>query len=78
MTISLSKDDKPEVLGLRNNGEPILPRSSDMISYDLENYETKKFVDSWYRWTPYMYLVVDDEAPYAIRPFLESLVLLDI
>lgn len=79
MIISLSEDVKSVVLGLRNNGEPILSRSTNMISYNLDDHEPDYFVDSWDRWTPYLqFWGSDEKEPYVIRPFMESLVLLDI
>ncbi|KAL1833350.1 hypothetical protein ACET3Z_003001 [Daucus carota] len=78
MSISPNKDIRVEVLGVRNNGEPILARSYDLISYNLDNHEAKNFVDSWDSWTPYKYYEEGFAPPFFISPFVESLVLLDI
>lgn len=72
------KDTRVEVLGVRNNGEPILARLFDLVSYDLDNNEANDFVDSWDSWTPYPYYERDFAPPFFICPFVESLALLNI
>ncbi|KAL8110820.1 hypothetical protein AgCh_026527 [Apium graveolens] len=49
MSIDTRKGITPiraEVLGVRNNGEPILARSKDLVSYNLDNDEPNDFVNS--------------------------------
>lgn len=83
--ISLAKDIRTDVLGIRNNSELILPKSDDcdLVSYNLEDDEVKDFVGSWNRWS----MIgldrkdMDDgkfESPlFFVHPFVEGLVLLD-
>ncbi|XP_017233712.1 putative F-box protein At5g62660 [Daucus carota subsp. sativus] len=78
MSIRPNKDIRVEVMGVRNNGEPILARSFNLITYNLDNHMAKNFVDSWDSWTPYPYYEEDFAPPFFIRPFVESLVLLNI
>ncbi|KAK1371767.1 F-box domain-containing protein [Heracleum sosnowskyi] len=66
------KDIRVEVLGVRNNGEPILARSYNLISYNLDSHMAKNFVDSWDSWTSYPYYDQEGFAPpFFIRPFVE-------
>ncbi|KAL6561960.1 hypothetical protein OROGR_002967 [Orobanche gracilis] len=78
MTIRPNNDIRVEVMGVRNNGEPVLARSYNLISYNLDNHLAKNLVDSWDSWTPYPYYEEDFAPPFFIRPFVESLVLLNI
>ncbi|KAK1371771.1 F-box domain-containing protein [Heracleum sosnowskyi] len=72
------KDIRVEVLGVRNNGEPILARSYNLISYNLDNHMAKDFLHSWNSWIPYPYYEEGFAPPFFIRPFVESLVLLNV
>ncbi|XP_074337676.1 uncharacterized protein LOC141674875 [Apium graveolens] len=64
-------NDYVVVLGVRNNAEPILVKSYNLITYGLDNHKANNFVDSWIRWTK------DYFPPYVISPFVESLILLN-
>ncbi|KAK1371639.1 F-box domain-containing protein [Heracleum sosnowskyi] len=72
MCVSPSKDVEEEVLGVRNTGDPIL-----VISYSLDCHQANGFVESWDRWTPNSPYKVGYGPPYVIRPFVESLVMLN-
>ena len=39
MSVGLSEDVLADVLGTRNNGEPILAKSNNLISYDLDTHK---------------------------------------
>lgn len=78
MCVSVSEDVRPEVLGVRNNGEPILAKSNNFITYDLDSHEANDLVDSWDRWTPESPYEEGYVPRYVISPFVESLVLFDI
>ncbi|KAK1397156.1 hypothetical protein POM88_007019 [Heracleum sosnowskyi] len=68
LSVSLSENIRADVLGIRNNGEPILTKSNDLISYDLDTYEPYVFVNSCDCLTPdFSY------QPFAITPFVETL-----
>ncbi|XP_074360292.1 F-box/kelch-repeat protein At3g23880-like [Apium graveolens] len=71
---------RAEVLGVRNNGEPILARSKDLVSYNLDNDEANDFVDSCVSWTPNTNYDYPWECPpqFVIHPFVETLALLNI
>ncbi|KAK1371793.1 F-box domain-containing protein [Heracleum sosnowskyi] len=74
MSVGLSENVLAEVLGIRNKGEPILAKSNNLISYDLETHEPYDFVEL----TTYSYREEGSRSPYVISPFVETLVLLDI
>ncbi|KAK1371791.1 hypothetical protein POM88_037883 [Heracleum sosnowskyi] len=74
MSVGLSENVPAEVLGIRNNGEPILAKSNNLISYDLDTHEPYYFVES----TTYSYREEGSRSPYVISPFVETLVLLGI
>lgn len=46
MSISLNECFRVEVLGLRNNSEPIVFSFYDLLSYNLDSHEANDFVDS--------------------------------
>ncbi|XP_074337790.1 putative F-box protein At3g16210 [Apium graveolens] len=72
MSVSISEDVWAQVLGVRNNGDPILGKLNSLITYDLDTHEPNDFVD---RLTPYSY---DEDTPFFfISPFVETLRLLD-
>lgn len=48
MSVDLS--EWAEVLGLRNNGEPIVFNLYDKSLYNLDSHEANDFVKSWNRW----------------------------
>ncbi|KAL1824557.1 hypothetical protein ACET3Z_011335 [Daucus carota] len=77
MCVTPSIHVEEEVLGVRNNGDPILAKSNNLISYSLESHQANGFVNSWDRWTPNSPYNVGKRPPYVIRPFVESLVLLN-
>lgn len=77
MSVGLSEDIRPEVLGLRNNGEPILFSLFDFVSYSLDSHEAKDFVDSWDRWGNFSFYEENFAPPFSVSPFVESLVLLN-
>ncbi|KAL8110664.1 hypothetical protein AgCh_026416 [Apium graveolens] len=52
MRVSINEDVREEVLGVRNNGEPILAKYNNLIAYNPHSYEANDSVDSWDRWTP--------------------------
>ncbi|KAK1371636.1 F-box domain-containing protein [Heracleum sosnowskyi] len=74
MCVSPSKDVQEEVLGVRNNGDPILAKYNNLISYSLDSHQENGFVD---RWTPDSPYEEGYGPPYVIRPFVESLVMLN-
>ncbi|KAL6535033.1 hypothetical protein OROMI_026407 [Orobanche minor] len=77
MCVTPSKHVGKDVLGIRNNGDPILKKWKHLISYNLDSHQASRFVNSWERWTqdsPYNNV---GELPYVIRPFVESLVMLN-
>ncbi|KAK1371856.1 F-box domain-containing protein [Heracleum sosnowskyi] len=67
------------VLGVRNNGEPIIVKEYNFVTYDLDNHEANDFVSSWNHWTPFAYCDMKNnlDRPFNICPYVESLVLLD-
>ncbi|KAL8110669.1 hypothetical protein AgCh_026421 [Apium graveolens] len=73
MCVSTSEDVQEEVLGVRNNGEPILAKSNNFITYNLDSHEANDFVDSWDRWTPKSPYQEGYAPRYIISPFVESL-----
>ncbi|KAK1371631.1 hypothetical protein POM88_037723 [Heracleum sosnowskyi] len=78
MCVCTSEDVGEEVMGVRNNGEPILAKLNNFITYNLDSHEANDFVDSWDCWTP-EFPYAEGFAPcYVISPFVESLVLFDI
>ncbi|KAK1371632.1 F-box domain-containing protein [Heracleum sosnowskyi] len=78
MCVSTCEDVEEEVLGVRNNGEPILAKVNNLITYNLDSHEADDFVDSWDRWTPESPYQEGFAPRYVISPFVESLVLFDI
>ncbi|KAK1371803.1 hypothetical protein POM88_037895 [Heracleum sosnowskyi] len=78
MSVGLSENVWVEVLGIRNNGEPILAKSNNLISYDLDTHEPYDFVESCDRLTPRYDYEEGSKPPFIISPFVETLVLLDI
>lgn len=46
MSVSQSKDVQEEVLGVRNNGKPLLAKFNNIISYNLECHQGNDSVDS--------------------------------
>ncbi|KAK1371232.1 hypothetical protein POM88_037324 [Heracleum sosnowskyi] len=78
MSVSLREDlRRPEVLGLRSNGEPILFNLYDFVSYSLDSHEANDFVHSWDRWSDFSFYEENFAPPFSISPFVESLVLLN-
>lgn len=77
LSVSLSREFRTEVLGLRNNGEPIVFRLFKLASYNLDSHETNDFVDSWQHWDDFSCYQNQLGPPFAISPFVESLVLLN-
>ena len=66
MCVSTNEDVREEVLGVRHNGGPILAKSNNFITYNL---------DSWTPKSPYQ----EGYAPsYVNSFFVESLLLFDI
>lgn len=49
-SVNLDKDIGTGVLGIRNNGELILSRLTDLVSYDAEQKKVNDFVESWNCW----------------------------
>ncbi|XP_074337642.1 F-box/kelch-repeat protein At3g06240-like [Apium graveolens] len=78
MSVKLRENVWAEVLGTRNNGAPIQAKSNNLISYDLDTHEPYDFVESCDRLTPFYYLREGSQSPFLIRPFVETLILLDI
>ncbi|KAK1371534.1 hypothetical protein POM88_037626 [Heracleum sosnowskyi] len=78
MSVKLGENVWAEVLGTRNNGEPILAKSNNLIAYDLDTHEPYDFVESCDRLTPCYHHEEGSRAPLVIRPFVETLALLDI
>ncbi|KAL1821092.1 F-box/kelch-repeat protein At3g06240-like [Daucus carota subsp. sativus] len=78
MSVKLSENISAEVLGTRNNGAPILAKSNNLISYDLDTHEPYDFVESCDRLTQFYYLNEGSKSPFLICPFVETLALLDI
>ncbi|KAL8154709.1 hypothetical protein AgCh_000166 [Apium graveolens] len=83
-SVSLPEDIRTDVLGIRNNGhELILSKfhDCDLVSYNCEDDEVKDFVMSGNRWIGIDRKDIDDnlfeQSPFIIRPFAETLVLLD-
>ncbi|KAK1400523.1 F-box domain-containing protein [Heracleum sosnowskyi] len=77
MCVTPSEDVEEEVLGVRNNGDPILAKSKHLISYNLDSHQAYGFVHSRDRWTPNCPYEEGHGPPYVIRPFVESLVMLN-
>ncbi|KAK1371788.1 F-box domain-containing protein [Heracleum sosnowskyi] len=71
-------DTRVDFLGARNNGEPILARSYDLVSYNLDTNEANDFVHLWDSWIPYLYYERVFAPPFLICPFVETLALLNI
>nr|XP_017228119.1 PREDICTED: F-box protein At5g49610-like [Daucus carota subsp. sativus] len=78
MSVTLSENVWPEVLGIRNNGEPIQAKLDKLISYDLDTHEPYVFVESCEHLTPTPYYKEGSKSPFVIRPFLETLLFLDM
>ncbi|KAK1371809.1 hypothetical protein POM88_037901 [Heracleum sosnowskyi] len=78
MSVGLSENVWADVLGIRNNGEPIQAKSDKLISYDLDTHEPYDFVESCDHLTPSSYYENGFKAPFVIRPFVETLVFHDI
>ncbi|KAL8110452.1 uncharacterized protein LOC141672906 isoform X2 [Apium graveolens] len=91
MSVCTKKSVKPGVLGLRNNGEPLVTQLGlvfknrpvpydfhKLISYSLDSLEENEFVESWYHWNDFSYTEKIVAPPFHITPFVESLVFLDI
>ncbi|XP_074337733.1 F-box protein At4g22390-like [Apium graveolens] len=74
LSVCLSENIPAQVLGIRNSGEPLLAKSNNLISYDLDTHEPYDFIES----TPYTYHKEHLISPYTISPFVETLLLLDI
>lgn len=64
-----------EVLGLRNNGEPILCNLYNLVSYNLDGYKATEFIDSWDCWGDLSFYEDEMAPPFIISPFVESLAL---
>lgn len=78
MSGTLSENIWGKVLGVRNNGEPILSNLSNLISYNLDKHEEYDFADSCGSRTPFSYYDEGCRPPFAITPFVEKLLWLDI
>ncbi|KAK1371541.1 hypothetical protein POM88_037633 [Heracleum sosnowskyi] len=78
MSVKLGENVWAEVLGTRNNGEPIQAKSNNLISYDLKTHEPYVFVESCDRLSPIYHHKEGSTSPFVIRPFVETLALLDI
>ncbi|KAK1374166.1 F-box domain-containing protein [Heracleum sosnowskyi] len=78
MSVDLGDHFREQVLGVRNNGEPIFFKLYKFISYNLDSHEANDFVDSWGTWDDFSSFYEEDFAPpYHISPFVESLVFLN-
>ncbi|KAK1371806.1 F-box domain-containing protein [Heracleum sosnowskyi] len=75
---TLSENVRGKVLGVRNNGEPILSKFSNLISYNLDKSKEYDFADSCDHRTPFSYYDEGCKPPLVITPFVETLVFLDI
>lgn len=78
--IILSENIRGKVLlGVRNNGEPIVAQGYNLVSYDLDDHKVTEIVDSLNHWTPFSHFDIknNDDAPVFIQPFAEGLVLLN-
>ena len=78
MSVKLGENVWAEVLGTRNNGAPIQAISNNLISYDLDTHEPYDFVESSDHLTPFYYFKEGSKSPFLIRPFVETLALLDV
>ncbi|KAK1371810.1 hypothetical protein POM88_037902 [Heracleum sosnowskyi] len=78
MSVSLGKNVWAKVLGIRNNGEPILEKSNGLIAYDLDTHEPYDFIESCDRLTPCYSYEKGSKLPFVISPFQETLVLFDM
>ncbi|XP_074328137.1 F-box protein At5g49610-like [Apium graveolens] len=78
MSGTLSENVRGKVLGVRNNGEPILAKLSNLISYNLDKREEYDFADSCDSRTPFSYYEEGCRPPLVITPFSETLLWLDI
>ncbi|XP_017246487.1 uncharacterized protein LOC108218071 [Daucus carota subsp. sativus] len=78
MSVTLGENVWVEVLGTRNNGEPIQAKSNKLISYKLDTYEPYDFVKSCAHLTPSSYYKDGCESLFVIRPFVETLVFHDM
>lgn len=70
MRINVNEFFRGDVLGLRNNGEPIVFSCYDLTTYNLDSHEANNFVDSWSCW--------DDFSYYDISIVLLCLILIEI
>ncbi|XP_074337481.1 F-box/kelch-repeat protein At3g06240-like [Apium graveolens] len=77
MSVSLSENIWADVLGIRNNNEPILAKSNNLISYDLETHEPYDFVRSYDRLTSDSHYNEGSKPLLSIFPFVETLLWLD-
>ncbi|KAK1371805.1 F-box domain-containing protein [Heracleum sosnowskyi] len=86
MSVSLSENVWADVLGIRNNGDIILAKSNNLISYDLDTHEPYDFVNSCdcltpsshYFKTPSSSYEEGFKPPFLITPFVETLLWRDI
>ncbi|KAK1371216.1 F-box domain-containing protein [Heracleum sosnowskyi] len=78
MSIIVKSFCRTEVLGLRNNGEPIVFSFYNLLSYNLDSHEANDFVDSWNCWDDFSYYDYGMAPPFSISTFVESLALLNL
>ncbi|KAK1371794.1 hypothetical protein POM88_037886 [Heracleum sosnowskyi] len=78
MCFRLSENVRARVLGTRNNGEPILAKSNNLISCNLDTLEPHDFIESCDRLTPRYHHKEGSRPPFVIHPFVETLKLLDV
>ncbi|KAK1371798.1 hypothetical protein POM88_037890 [Heracleum sosnowskyi] len=78
MSVSLGENVWADVLGIRNNGEPILAKLNNLISYDLHTHEPYDFIDLCDRLTPNSNHEEGFLPPFFITPFVETLLWFDI
>ncbi|XP_017256706.1 F-box/kelch-repeat protein At3g23880-like [Daucus carota subsp. sativus] len=73
MSVDLSENVRADVLGLRNSGEPILTKSNNLISYDLDTHEPYEFISSCDCLTLNFSYKKGSKPPFIIKPFVETL-----
>ena len=78
MKRKLSENVHVEVLGVRNNGEPIFPKFSNLVSFSVDKRKEYDFAESCNHQTPFSYYDEGCKPPLVIIPFGETLLWLDM
>ncbi|KAL1831130.1 hypothetical protein ACET3Z_000781 [Daucus carota] len=78
MKRKLGENVHVEVLGVRNNGEPIFPKFSNLVSFSVDKRKEYDFAESCNHQTPFSYYDEGCKPPLVIIPFGETLLWLDM